>query len=399
MALITSTPTTLTVTSLPAWLPVGGAWASVALNKVNSTTVKGDFPPQFPASRDVRQLFSDFTGAVWNPYYGTYGAWLIMGGGHQQYLGNEVYAWEADTRQWKRLSNPTYPGRNSAGSSLASLGDWAAFKEPPFASDLLSTYGELEAGVPASNHSRWHPCIIPPSLGGGPRGSLLIAYLSSIHTSGNGGAHVAHAFDCATGKWSRVGTVSGVSDRGRSWSSCLDTKRGVIYRPGEQVFTRMSLASGEWADSGIRINGTAYSNAPCAYVPTKDVVVLLTATGQIGIVDASLPTTITPASMAGTPPPPQPGQSLGLTWVADLGPSGSICTLDYTTGAVYACGLPADPYKGNWTWSTLVRTSPPALPTYSAYNHFQYAQGLKSFFLANGETDSMWCFRPREIVG
>ena len=73
--------------------------------------------------------------------------------------------------------------------------------------------------------------------------------------------------------------------------------------------------------------------------------------------------------------------------------------MDYTSGNVFACALPADPFRGTWTWSTLLKTNSPTLPSYNAYNHFQYAQGLKSFFVANGETDAMWCFRPREILG
>lgn len=399
MALLTSSPTTVTVTALPAWLPPGGAWASVATNKVNSAAVKGDFPPQFPASRDLGQLFADYTGAVWNPHFGTYGAWLLMGGGHQQYLGNEVYAWEADNRQWRRLSDPTYPGRNSSGTSLAALGDWTPYKEPPFASDLLQTYGELEPGTPASNHSRWHPCIIPPSLGGGAKGSLLIAHLSSVHTSGNGSAYAAHAFDCATLRWSRVGGLSTVPDQARAWSSCLDTRRGVIFRPGERVFTRLTMSTGIWSDTGIRIYGTAYANVPCLYLPSKDLVALLAANGQLGLVDAAQPSALVPANMAGAPPPPQGGQRLGFTWVPDLGTHGSLCVLDYTSGTIYACAAPANAFSGTWTWSTLLRTNTPSLPRYDTYNHFQYAQALKCFFVANGETDSMWCFRPREISG
>jgi hypothetical protein len=130
----------------PAWLPAAGCWGKVSLNTVSD--VKGDFPPKFPASRNVESsLFTDYTGGIYNPYDGASGCYVVHGGGHQQYLGNEVYQWSLDDRMWHRASDPTYPGE-------VDLSDWTSYKEPPYTSALLNNYGELATNVPASNHSR-----------------------------------------------------------------------------------------------------------------------------------------------------------------------------------------------------------------------------------------------------
>lgn len=397
MRTLISTPTKLNITTSigPSWLPSYGTWGQVALN--TASDVKGDFPSSagwFPGSRDLNQLFNNYSGAVWNPYYGTYGAWFFHGGGHatvQSRAENSVYAWETDTRKWVRLSDPTYPGE-------VPLSEWQASKEPPYNSDLLNTYGELATAVPASTHSRWHPCIIPPTLGGGPKGSLLVAYKSSIHTGGNGQARQSHAFECSAKQWRRVGAPSPNPTAERAWSSCLDTRRGVIYKPGEQRMWRMALSTGTW--SALSVGGYSVNLSPCVYVDRHDVVVFINeGTRGISVMDASNASQIVSASTTGTPPPSQISQSLGLTWCPDLGPYGAICVFDYTSKVAYACALPANPLAGTWTWSTLAQINAPSVGQSEwLYNRFQYAPSLKSFFLCGAATDGMWCFRPGELA-
>lgn len=392
---------TVNVTGLPAWLPDRGLWAQVSLDTMASK--KGDHP-NFPSSRNLDALASDFTGVVFNPYMGAHGAYLLHGGGHQQYLGNEVYAWSADTRQWSRLTVPTYPGTNSVGTSLVTLGDWTAFKEPPFASDYLNTYGELALGVPASNHSRWHPCILPPSLGGGAQGSMLIPYQSATHTSGNGTFPQAHRFDCATSTWSRLGNLNTVIGSGvQCWASAVDTTRGDVWTFGQYSISKMVGATGTPVSVSVTgYNGTDFARTATVYVPSVDCFVIFDPAMTLRVVNPAGGALVAP-TVSGTPPGASAGQSNNGVYCQHLGANGSIVSMDFTNKVVKALAVPSNPYTGTWTWTTLSASNTPSYGDAQWWYHrLQYAPALKAFFvatLAEGTLNAggMWCFRPSEI--
>jgi hypothetical protein len=399
---VTSTATQILVSGLPAWLPAAGSWAQVSLNK--AADVKGDHP-NFPSSRSLDFLFTDFTGAVWNPHIGTLGAYLLHGGGHQQYLGNEVYAWKADTRQWEQLTVPTYPGTNSGGTSLVTLGDWTAFKEPPFASDLLETYGELALNIPASNHSRWHPCVLSPALGGGSSGSLLIPHQSAVHTSSNGSYKQGHRFDCSTLQWSRLGGLNQISFQYdlKAFSSCIDTQRGDVWTFGTSNASRYNVAGNAHTDiaiSGYRGSGFEYKAA--VYVPTVDRILLITGDWAMRMIDPSSPGTMATPTISGANPGTVVDQNQNGVWCPDLGANGAVVCMNFTAKIVKALYAPSLP-SGTWTWATLSASNSPSYGDAQWWYHrLQYAPALKSFFiasLAEGTLNSggMWCFRPSEI--
>jgi hypothetical protein len=388
---ISTTRFSLRVEVPPAeWLPARGTWAQVSLDAADDA--KGDFPPAFPATRDLVSLFTDFTGAVWNPHVGALGAWLLHGGGHQQYLGNEVYAWSADTRRWARLSDPTYPGE-------VPLSDWEAYTEPPFASPLLDERAELATGVPASSHSRWHPSILPPAAGGGPQGSLLVPFASAIHTSGNGTCGQGHRFDCASRTWSRLGDPNPVISGGQCWSSCVDASRAAVFTFGNSAVSRLDVASGAFAEVDLPgYYGSGFEKVPAAHALEHDVIVLLDSAYGIRVIDAASPTALVAPTVTGAAPAATEDQSYGLTWCPDLPPHGALVCLDYATLAVMACFAPEDPGAGTWAWQELVATNRPAFGQSGLfYNWFQYAPALRAFFHAGGAHDGMWCFRPTEI--
>jgi hypothetical protein len=431
----TSTATTITVNSSSlAWLPTKGSWGAVSLNTAES--IKGDFGPAFPSSRNLGSLFNDFSGAVWNPYIGTYGAMLFHGGGHSgsgpyngggnppytPMLENSVYMWRADTREWSRLTDPMYPGTVAqfgpydwGWSVLRTIDDLTEADEP------LKTYGELRTNVPASNHSRWLLGILPPTNGGGSAGSLVLPNLSAVHITGAGSSGQMHVLNCATALaagsangytgWSRLGSIN--SDNRRGWAGCVDTFNGYIYVsnagfPSTYALNRYNIGAGTWSTT----NPTGWSIGsdaalPIVYALTHHIMVLMRTDFTLRVINAdATPMTIATATTAGSAPTggaPGSGSGGGTCWCPDLGSYGAIVHYNYVTHEVKACYAPSNPLGGGmWTWATLSSSNTPVGRGNAEhwYNRFQYAPALKSFFLCSMPNDSyggIVCFRPSEI--
>jgi hypothetical protein len=430
----TSTGTTITVNSnaLPAWLPDPGSWSTVlggarpaSLNSAES--IKGSFGSLFTSSRNwngPNGLFDDFTGAVWNEHIGTYGAFLLMGGGHATNWGmadNCVPMWRADTRQWSLLTNPTYPGEIDNA-------DWTLNIQLPYTSSLLNNYGELATGVPASNHSRCLPCILPPEHGGGASGSLLIPRLMAIHTDGNGaGQALGHKLNCATaltvgpaaasvagGGWSRFG-IDNLG--GRAWSACVDTFRGDIYVAHQasswliEKFNSATTSVSNVTPSGYVDNNVA--GMPLIYDDTHDIVIIFCKDFSLRVYLA--PLTAGAAAISHTISGTQPSSGIpdgagsvgssGGVWCPDFPPNGAILHYNPANHQIKALTAPANPRVagGVWTWVTLSASN-----TLSGrgdalywYNRLQYSRKLKTCFLLSTSNDSyggMAAFRPSEIT-
>jgi hypothetical protein len=413
---VTSTPTTIIVSGLPSWLPTAGSWGAVSTKTAES--IKGNFP-YFTSARDwsgVNGLWSDYSGAVWNPHIGTYGAMLFHGGGHASSIGmldNGVYMWRADTREWSRLVDPTYPGDLGAN-------DWVYPRNPPYDSALLNTYGEVATNVPASNHSRWYPCILPPGNGGGAYGSLILPGLASIHTGDAGTTGQAHKLDCqaaitatsanANSAWSRIGPVGATNLR--SWAGCVDSTQGYIYSsnsdyPAQAQLLRLNINTLTWSDASPS-GWTSWRGQPIQFVSEHNMLIVMNSSFGLAVMNAAgAPLSLVTVTTSGTPPTggaPSSGQGGGFVWCPDLGSYGAVVHHNYTNNVVKACYAPANPLSGTgWSWATLSSSNSPSglgNPNHF-YNRFQYAPALKSFFLCSIPNDSyggIACFRPSEII-
>jgi len=117
-SLLTATATaTVPSTALrpaPDWVQhiAPGTWAAISLNTMSDVDPARDpeVNPNFPSAPPWRDNQSAVLGA-WNggafaTNYGSSGALVIAGGGHVDYYGNEVYAFDLGTRRWQRLTNP-----------------------------------------------------------------------------------------------------------------------------------------------------------------------------------------------------------------------------------------------------------------------------------------------------
>lgn len=396
--------------ALPSWVPAAGTWAQVSLNTVNAA-IKGDFPPRFLSSRSISAKCENYSGAIWNPYLGTLGAWVFWGGGHSATdLGNEIYIWSADTQLWSRVTDPTYPGSVAVSPNWVSGDVNSAYDEP------LRTYGELTAGVPAASHSRWNPCILPPGNGIGASGAFAVPFQSAFHIGGNTQSAQAHIYDFAAGTWSRKGNVDNTQIGG--WTSCADTN-GNLWRachpgsPGNSRLQKLPAGGATWEiynPSGWA--SLINRDGPLCYIPGSNLIAawrLVSGALRLYLVDAASPSSaVVTATLSGTAPSVPaaggygvPVPAMGMTWCEPLG---AICGFLEGSKQVWALRRPTNPLTGTWAWTQLTASNSPTPFTASAgdpelYNRFQYAPALRSFVVTRQiGNQEMWAFRPTELA-
>ncbi|MCU0962628.1 MAG: hypothetical protein MUF48_21235 [Pirellulaceae bacterium] len=101
----------------PDWVKqiAPGTWAAVSLNTIADVDPARDpeLNPRHPGLAPwsgVGQyaVLDAWNGGAFAAGYGRSGGLIICGGGHTDYYGNEVYAFDLDSRRWNRLTNP-YP--------------------------------------------------------------------------------------------------------------------------------------------------------------------------------------------------------------------------------------------------------------------------------------------------
>ena len=188
MARITSTPTTLTVTSIPAWAPAPGQYASISL--ANASTI--DPCParncSYSGNNGFESLWIAWNGGAYAPSLGEYGSMLFFGGGHFAYDGNCVAAYDVAARNWKLLSQPSnYNTRRSGDSDSVNV--------------LVDQDGSFPDGTPYPNHTNMGCDYLPPAGGGGMLGSYV--FMGHDNTGVNIRRNNLWRFDLQSRTWTR----------------------------------------------------------------------------------------------------------------------------------------------------------------------------------------------------
>ncbi len=142
------------------------------------------------------KIVDDYSGGVFNPFWGALGAMVLHGGGHAATYDNSVVILDLNDLQFKRLSDPTQSdgGRN-----------WINANPDPA---YNAQYGEYGDGQPASAHTYDTLAILPPSDGGARYGSLVRVASFAMHVVLSRNTAYAHRFDFDTtsmrqGRWQR----------------------------------------------------------------------------------------------------------------------------------------------------------------------------------------------------
>ena len=120
---------------------------------------------------------------------------MVFGGGHADYSGNEVYAFDVNTLAWNRLSNPSSP----------------------------SNAYRYQDGTPTSRHT-YDSLKYVPSLN-----SMCSFGVGSRWEDGSPGSK-SDCFNVGTGRWYQIPSVPGNSGPGQK--TAYDPNTGLIYHHG-----------------------------------------------------------------------------------------------------------------------------------------------------------------------
>jgi hypothetical protein len=358
------------VAPLPDWVPAPGRRANVSLNTLADVDPCPSRRCAYSGVMGQRAVIAAWCGAAFAGAYGELGALLLTGGGHGDYYGNEVYAFDAGTRRWARLSEPSPGGPDAA----------VDYDE-----------GEYAPGIPLSSHTYQHLQYLPPDWGGGPAGSLLllVQYASGKLARGSGRTH---AFDLADRRWARF-SVNRSSPR-------VVNQSATTFDAGRRGFWRVPYGGGtihfldpqtrSWSS---RRPGSAGGNnfgieLVCAHDPPHDRLVVVdwsrSAGARTWALDLAAPLRWQAVATTGETPP-FTSRGMGLEWCPPLA---CFVACDGSGGHVYRLH-PERENGAPWRW---VREDlggePPAIHrgTQGVYNRFRWAPSLRSFLMVGSST-------------
>jgi hypothetical protein len=155
------------------------------------------------------KIVDSFSGGVYDPYWGTYGAMIFTGGGHVSTYDNSVLMLDYDDLTFKRLSNASPPTAYNDTDP-----------DPLFDPDR----GEYGDGQRGSGHSFDMLSILPPDHGGAEAGTLFAVSGQGVHARMNRSNNWAHRFDIRR-------NMILPANRGR-WASATDSAPTGYRSPG-----------------------------------------------------------------------------------------------------------------------------------------------------------------------
>jgi hypothetical protein len=205
--------------TLPTWVPTTPSTiASIALNTIASQDpCPSNTCPYYQPGAGGNERISgawSFTGMIYAPHCGAQGSYVFNSGGHASHFGNFIFVFDKATRLWRQ-----------AHINIYNADAFTAIDYP---------YGNWEGvtGQMASNHSFDSTEYLPPSLGGGSSGSLLML---SMGAAGNTPVQrpCSHRFDLANGTFSLYAmpsTADGVNNTVTETPCFFDSTRNYYWR-------------------------------------------------------------------------------------------------------------------------------------------------------------------------
>jgi hypothetical protein len=264
---------------------------------------------------------------------GSHGVLLLFGGGHSNYFGNEVYAFDLGRASWSRLTDPYV----APTASLLQLYERAEFPDgsplPPHTYDYVEYHPATRSFVVL-------------------RGVQKLGVPSGPYSSGP-----PHMLGLETLRWRR-GASHGLTV-GSGGLSCYDGKRQLLWSeaPGSRSAGLRSFdPSGQNADGSYGKWSADYGHhgvvvdSVGACDPLHDLLVFTRFRRGNEVMAIALSEPGRPAMalrQAGTPPPLEPAH--GWEW------SETRRALIYWRrgGGVHELAAPPDDWRGTWQWRAL----------------------------------------------
>lgn len=347
-----------------------GQWYAAPNSQMSSVDPCPNNNCAYSGAGGQRAVISDWNGGAFATRYGTKGGFIAWGGGHNGYLGNEIYVFDLGTLTWERVTEPV--------------------------SNPSCSYGEaeLQNGSPCSPHNYDYIDYHPGT------NSFIKLGSASDHTQGGSGSPRVHLYSFDTNTWRR-GARKPSYVTGTGATSAYDPNRDVFwYLPAYDVaFAKYDPnangGAGQWTDYvnfGIEIDGNA------AIDPVRDLYVVVEGrssnrTFALDLKNPNLPgiplnttgdRTIEQTKANGFDWDPVSGQFVG--WAGGT--------------QVYTLKPPAtgDWRTAQWVWSrvnpaagnTVTPTAPQGVGTYSRW---RYVPNLNLFILVNAHNQNVFFYK------
>lgn len=361
----------------PAWAQAiqPGTWATVSKNTVSDVDPANDPAanarhPDSPPWRGMSGqagVISAWNGGAFATGFGSKGSLVLWGGGHQDYYGNELYAFDMASQMWTRLSDP-YANISFPVSS----GVW-----PNNTPSVPHTYG----------FAGYHPGTN--------------SFVSLITQSNNTPSHatVPVLFDLNSRQW-RIGPSNPSGRLVYGGWAVYDERRDSWWGEGGDsggnfVNYRMNGngANGTWTNYSAKF-GALYSRA--AIDPVNDILVitLFHHDDSIRAVDLKNPSGNTVTLRQGGSIPTRDG-SHGWEW----SPTRQAFIYWRRGASVHEVKLGGSDWRsGTWTWSNLTSSQNAVMPqdqSTGVFNRFKIVSydDMELAVVVNSVTGPVYAYR------
>jgi len=174
----------------------------------------------------------------------TRGRLIVWGGGHADYKGNEVYAFDMTTLVWSRLWGPTPDAQIPSGG----------------------THEQYDDGNPGSRHTYSGLAYVPPPT------DALVSFGGSLWQSGSYAAGV-WSFSFATTAWTRK--ADGPGEQGFGDPVVFDPQTGKVFRRANSRMFEYDPATDQHSDRADSNGGFWASNVSAALDPDARLMVIV----------------------------------------------------------------------------------------------------------------------------
>lgn len=335
-----------------------GQWAAISQNTLANVDPCPARNCVYSANEGQRAVIDDWNGGAMATGFGSRGTYLVWGGGHNGYFGNELYGFDLATLRWSRLS------------------------EPSTNMTCNQSEGELGDGTPCSSHTydgvEYHPGT----------NSFIRLGSTSNHATGGGGSPRVHLFDLDTRSWVRGGRNINIGYGMTGGVTAYHPGTGLFYvQPAYNYsFGTYNVATQSWTaytPTNLSIDGAA------AIDPDRELMLIVSPT-QGRVYRRDLRNVSAAATTAATNIAPPVTTKLGFDW-----DSTAKKFVAWNGGnSVYTLTPPAgDGRSGTYVWETINSSGGPPRNTNGTYSRWRYAPSVNAFIVVNSTTSAVYAYK------
>ena len=242
-----------------AWLSSGFARADAIDDlqpgqwyEIPDTPMRDECPPDtaYPYSFHCAALITAWNGGVMDTERGRLVLW---GGGHADYKGNEVYAFDLQSLSWARIWGPTPDGQIPSGG----------------------THETYDDGNPGSRHTYAGLAYVPPPI------DAMITASGSLWQSGNM-SRAMWRFDFGSSSWTRLPDVP--PEMGLGDPMVYDPVTGHVFRRANSEMQELDPATNVLTPRATS-NGGFYLHDVAATLDLQHRVMVMMGGGRVDLYD------------------------------------------------------------------------------------------------------------------